>query len=490
MRSKRPVPFAPYEPDKAIVSGAAVDAKGVLSHSGRYAPLPGPELYSSTGQLNDVCLGGATFYDTDNSPHIFLADTTKLYKLASRVPGDVSRAAGYGADADWQWTFEQFGNVVYAAARGVTTLQSFTLGSSSIFANVAGSPDAEIIFRIRQHLFACAGNTVNCSAYNDPTDWTPDFATQSFQTTVSQASGIIVAGIGGEQGALFQERGIIRLSYTGGNVPFNLDEIEGGRGAVSPSAVKPWGRGGFAVSEDGFYYFDGIEAVPIGEGKVDRTFVNDLNHTFRGRVVSAIDTAKKCWMVAYPSGNSTVCDKVFIFSMADARWTRDEIDIEALFEMPEEGVSADDQSGIEALFGTAVADSLTTLSADSPVWRERRRQWAAVQNRKLYLFTGSNQAARIDTGEFEPNPGGQTFVSELWPLIDAPPLQVVGSVYGKPHRLDEEARLLDQAAMSDIGCCDVRAEARFLRARFEIAQGATWSEASGTHTDAEPSGGR
>lgn len=489
MRSKKPVQFAPYEPDKAIVSGAAVEAKGVLSHAGRYTPLPGVEIYRAGSSLNDSCMGGVCGYDGNNAPHIFLGDRSRLYRLSDRIPVDVSRVGGYSADADWHWSFEQFGTNIIAAARGVNKLQRFQLGSSSVFEDISTSPDAEVIFRIRAHLFACKGTTVNVSAYNNITDWTPDEGTQAFIDNISPMAGIVTAGIGGEQGAIFQERGIIRISYNGGGVPFVFDEVEGGRGAVGPYAARAWGRGGFAAAEDGLYYFDGLESQPIGQGKVDKTFANELNYTYKARVVSCIDTAKKAWMVAYPSGSSTVCNKLLIYSMTDARWTRDEIDLEALFEMPREGVSADDEAGIIALFGTANADELN-ISADSPLWRELRRQWAGVQDRKVCLFTGPNRPATIDTGEFEPNPGAQSYVSELFPLIDAAPGQVTASVYGKPYRLEETPVLMDASQLNEYGLCDVRAEARFIRARFEIAEGATWSEASGTHWDAEPSGGR
>jgi hypothetical protein len=489
-RSRKPVQFAPFEPDKAVVSGAAVEAKGVISQAKRYAPLPSPVPYRNNTPINDTCLGAASYYDSDNSPHIFLGDRGRLYKLVNRVPTDVSRSEGYSVDADWQWSFEQFNNHIIATARGLAELQLFTLGSSSAFDDISDSPAADVVFRIRQQLFACQGITVNVSAFNDPTDWTPDSATQAFQTTLNQKFGIITAGLGGEQGAIFQERGIVRLSFTGGDPPYIFDEIEGGRGAVSPSAVKAWGRGGFAVAEDGLYYFDGLEAQPIGQDKVDKYFASDLNHTFRARVVSAIDSARKAWMVAYPSGSSSVCNRLLIFSMTDARWTRDEFDLDALFEMPIEGISGDDEQAIIDLLGTANADALN-VSIDSPIWRELRAQWACVtSDRMINTFTGPNRQATIDTGEFEPNPGGQAFVSELHPLIDAPPGQVTASIYGKPYRLDETPILMDSSQMNEYGGCDVRCEARFLRARFEIAEGASWSEASGTHWDAEASGAR
>lgn len=472
----KPIPFASYEPDKGTASGAGLIAKGVLSSAGRYVPLAGLTAYRSGSALVDYCLGGAGFYDSTGQPAIFVGDTARLYKVIAKVATDVSKTGGYAADPDWQWSFEQFGDNIIAAARGVT-LQRFQIGTSTNYADISGAPVAEVVFRIRSHMFACSGRTVNWSAFNDVTDWTPDPATQAGNTTVGQDAGIIVAGIGGEQGAIFQERGIIRVGYQGGDIPWILDEVEGGRGACSPGAVRRWGRGAFACSEDGFYFWDGLEAKPIGANKVDKTFANDLNYAFRGRVTSAIDVLNKSWMVAYPSGSSTVCDRQLIYSWADDRWTHDDIPMQALFEMPREGVSADDTAGILALTGTVNADEIT-FSVDSPAWRESRRTWVAVNTaRVLSTFTGANRAATVETGTFAPNETGQTHVSEIWPLTDAEPANVSCEVYAKPYRLGETAQLVDSADMNEIGCCDVRAEGRFLSSRIKIRSGAPWSEA-------------
>lgn len=489
MRSKKPVPFAPYEPDKAISSGTARVAKGVISQSKRYAPLQGMALYyPSAGALNDFCLGAAGFYDENGQPSAFLGDRGRLYRLIGKAPVDVSANGGYAVDPDWAWSFDQFGNNIIAAGRG-PRLQRFVLGESSAFTEIAGSPRADVVFRIRQHLWACSGRTANWSAFNNVLDWEPDFATQAGATDLGQEFGIITAGIGGEQGALFQERGITRVTYVGGNVPWSLDEVEGGRGAVGPNAVRRFRKGAFVVAEDGLYYWNGLDIEPIGEDKVDATFAADLNYPYRARITTAVDYAKKCWMVAYPAGNSAVPNKVLIFSWADARWTHDEFETQQLFELPREGVNADDQAGIEALFGTANADELTNVSVDSPAWRESRRAWAAVNSaRKVVTFTDANRAASIETGEFEPNPARQTFMSELWPICDAPPGYLTASLYAKPYRLDEQATLADTGPMNELGCCEVQGEARFLKARFDIAAGAPWTEAVGTHYDGEASG--
>jgi hypothetical protein len=487
--ANKPIPFANYEPDRGVASGAGMMAKGVLSQAGRYVPLQGTAIYRAGSALNDACLGAAGFYDSVGAPAVFLGDVNRLYKLIAKVATDVSKLSGYAGDADWQWSFEQFGDYILAAMRGVT-LQRFELGTSSVFADIAGAPTAEVLFRIRNHMFACAGRTANWSAYNDILDWVPSAQTQAGNNLLGQNAGIIVSGVGGEQGAIFQERGIVRVAYIGGDIPFSFDEVEGGRGACSPSAVRLWGKGAFVAAEDGFYFWNGLEAEPIGQNKVDVTFSKALNYAYRGRVTSAIDTERKSWMVAYPSGSSAFCDRVLIYNWADNRWTHDEIDIQALLEMPREGVNADDEAGIIALAGSANADEIS-LSVDSPAWRESRKGWAVVDTtRSLKTFTGKTRRAVLDTGEFAPNDPGQTYLSEVYPIIDAEPSNVSAEFYVKQNRFGEKPFLANSTDMDETGCCAADIEGRFLKARISVRAGSPWTEASALNWTGKVAGGR
>lgn len=243
-------------------------------------------------------------------------------------------------------------------------------------------------------------------------------------------------------------------------------------------------------AEDGFYFWDGLKIEPIGQDRVDLTFSRELNYPYRGRVISAIDTVNKCWMVAYPAGSSVVCNRQLIYSWADNRWTHDDLDVQALFEMPRDGVNADDQEAIEALFGTANVDELTDVSVDSAAWRESRKSWVMVDtDRKVRVFTGPSRRAVVETGEFEPNPAQQTYLSEIWPVTDAEPGDVEITVYAR-QRLGEQPCFADSNGVNEYGCCELRAEGRFLRAEMAIRAGARWSEAHGIHWDGEPSGER
>lgn len=492
MRGRNVVPFEQWAPDRSKLSGAAAETKGVLSIAGRFAPLPDLVQTRSGAQINDDCLGGFTAYDAAGNAITFLADAGRIYKVQGNIPTDVSRAGGYNASLDWAWSFCQFGNNILAITRG-EYLQRYIIGSSSTFEDVAGAPFGDCVFRIRQHGFICDGNVVNVSAFNDITNWVPDSGTQAFSTELSQARGLCVSGWGGEQGVIFQERGMTRLNYTGGGTPFQLDDIEGGRGLCGPNAWSEWGRQAFCVAEDGFYIFDGLQAAPIGQNRVDNWFANSLNYSYRHKVWAAIDAKRKSWMVGFPTGGSVLPNMVGIYSFSDDRWTFDEIDTAYGFEMHREAISADDSAAIIAVFGTAVADdpAFAGVSADSPAFRESRKEWAIVTaDRKITQFTGPSRAASLSTGVFEPALGRKAFVTELYPVTDAPNTSVTGHVAYRLRRLDEAETVSPESGMHEEGFCPVYAEGRYIRGIVNIEAGASWTEALGVQTDSGASGGR
>lgn len=492
MRPKQPIPFGEFAPDQSVISGQSPLIKGVLPLSGRYGPLPDLQQVRAGSMINDPCIGGKSFYDSDGFPVTFLADHGRLYRVVGKIPSDVSKSGGYAFSFDWGVTFEQFGNNIVAVGRGVDP-QRYILGESEAFADLEGDPpQGDTVFRIRNHLFICSGNIVNCSGFNNITQWTPSPETQAFINEVNQSAGLIVAGWGGEQGAIFQERGIIRLTYTGGAAPFIFDEVEGGRGVCGPHAWAPWGKIAFCAAEDGFYTFDGLSATSIGGNRVDRYFASRLNYGYRHRVWTAIDAKRKCWMVAYPTDGAIWPTEVLIYSWADDKWTTDEFDSQFGLEIHREPVDADDEAGLIELFGTANADdeAFANVSADSPIFRESRKEWAVVNgDRQLCQFTGANRAATLSTGTYDVA-GKKTFVSELWPIVDAAPEHVTGQVATRLKRLDEAETVSPASQMNDEGFCPVYAEGCYQRGIVNIAAGATWTEATGIHTDAGESGER
>jgi hypothetical protein len=491
MVAKAALPYAAWEPDKASISGVTADAYGVVSRAGFYEPHKDLVLMRPGVAMNDTAIGGAGFYDLNGGVRIFMGDASKLYTIQARAPVDVSKIGGYTANKDWAWTFRQFGNSVYAVARGVPQMQRFDLASSTSFADVATGPGfSDCIFRIREFMFSGFQKTLKNSCFNNPLDWNPTSLTgiQAGSFDLPSDGGDIVTGTGGQFGVVFQERKIHRLTYVGGTTSvFQRDEIENKRGALGPNAISRYGMFTFFASEDGIRVTDGSgESQGIGEGKIDLYFTKNLNFTQRARVSMAVDVEKRLLKVVFPTGGTAFCNEMLIYSMQTGQWTHDSIDVDLLFEAPKQGVTVDDTAAVQAIAGTTFVDQIN-IPVDSPVWRETRKQIMAVNStHALATFEGLPRAAVIETGYGETMPGRMGFVTEVWPLVDAATLTT--SITTKLKRLSDPSNNGLASSLNVHGYCPVLAHARWLRARTMIPAGVAWTEASGIDWDARPAG--
>lgn len=430
------IPFGEWTPDAAKLGAGLRQAKGVVpTGGGAYGPLADLKTYNTLAQTAGPCLGAASFYTNATGSHlqIFMGDASNLYRLVNKAATTYTRAAGgYKVDPDWMWSFEQFGDYIYAGTRGVP-LQFYSFGQTQQeFADVPGEDTprtCDALFRVRASMLVGSGRTLKWSAFNDPQSWTPSLALQSGETELSAAAGLIMAGVGGEQGTIFQERGIVRLSYVGPPTTWTLDEVEIGRGLIGPKALCAIGRQILYVAQDGFWMFDGLQSQSVGNQKVDKYFTSRLNYGFRHKVCCALDAARKAVLILFPSGSSQVPNEALIWSYADNRWTHDAFDAELAFNFGREGVSIDDTAEWIARYSTAVGDSLA-VSADSPLFRESRSQWAIVEPsaHRIQTFEGSARAALVDAPEGELVPGSKARLTELWPVTDAPPKGVTVQV--------------------------------------------------------------
>ena len=500
-RNANPIQFAEWAPDKSTLSGYGRDAKGCISQSGRYAPLNDLTAYKAGASISGTCIGARGFWSSAGNVHIFIGDEFDLYKMASRQPAIVSKAGGYTPSIPDGWQFEQFGDHVVAVNAAVTTPQVYQMGTSSLFADLAGSPPVSTaVFRVGNQLCLANGRTLSVSGFNNIELWDYATATQGVQVDVDQRGGNIQTGVGGEVGLIFQERGIVRMTYVGPPTVFSLETIEWKHGAISREAVSQYGRNTFFVSETGMFVTDGMSVQPIGDGKVDKYFSDNLNYSARNKVTTAIDFARKLWIVAFPTAGNVTADHLLIYSMADNRWTHDEITTQMLFDMPREGITIDDTAAIIALEGTDVSDDIPT-SVDDPQWRETRVQVAAVDgDGGVSTFEGATRAATMSTTEFEPVKLKQTLVDELWPEIDIISTNVTAFVNVRRRNLNNlnwngqpltwggssmfwntgaQGTTTTTSEMNEHGFIPVRLSARYMEMGITVAAGTSWTEATG-----------
>lgn len=490
-----PIPFREWTPDLPDRRNGAMEAKGVVSIAGAYAPFKAFSAYNGTSAATTgTCLGLKGVYDNTGGGQIFAGDATKLYLLASRAATDVSKSGGYSVGTDEWWQFEQFGDYVVAVAAGEAP-QVYQMGVSTDFANLSGSPPsgATSVARINDFLMMGKDYTVSWSAFNDITSWTTSATTQAGSQLLDQTHGKIQTIVRGEYAAIFQERAIRRAIYAGPPViwDFGQDAVETKRGAIGPNAAARFGGIVYFCSDDGFYAFDGNSSVPIGAGKVDGYFQRRLNYGYRHKVCVGVDTINKFVAFGFPAGTATNISELLIYSLTDGRWTRDEVDLEWLTDMPVEALTVDNFHTFETSDDLDTTD-LNAITIDSNVFDERRRLLSGVSlsNHQIGTFTGSNRLATIETGEFEPAPGKRAMVTEVWPVGDCGADSVSVSIGYRRALPGASIAYTQSTAMNRAGFCPQRIDGRFLRARVQLAAGATWTKMEGVHSTAVITGGR
>tara|TARA_R110000868_G_scaffold104343_1_gene287372 strand:+ start:2230 stop:3714 length:1485 start_codon:yes stop_codon:yes gene_type:complete len=493
------IPFGEWAPDRADFGNAATVATNVIPKSDEtYGPFS--DLSTVSDALTARCQGAFAGRDSDGNVTNFSGDASKLYRMVTLTQTDISRSAGYATVNDATWRFCQYGNRVIAT-NFADEIQSYVMGSSSIFANLSsGAPKARHVAVINPG-FVMVGNTYDSvdgnvpnrvwwSEYLDPTSW-PTVGTAAAQAVQSDYNDIptggwvqaITGAVGGAAGAVFMDTAIYRMDYEGPPTVFRFTEVERLRGTPAPNSVINVGPFAAYLGEDGFYMFDGSQSRAIGNSKVDKTFYADLDQSYFHRISGAADPVNKLLIWAYPgSGHSNGNpNKLIIFNWESGRWSEAAINCELIFRALSTGYTLD---GLDTLGYT-----LETLpfSLDSRVWTGGRLILSGFDAvHKLGYFNGSNLAATIETGEF-PQSQELMYVDGIRPMVDG---GTVTAAVG--YRATPSASISYTSATSagDDGVCPQRISARYARARVSIAAGGSWTHAQGIEPRMTPDGER
>lgn len=484
------VPIADYMPDLPA-NNASNGSANLLNLYPRtkqsYGPVNSLQVYSTNG-LDGTCIGAATFPDTGGNNYTFAGDANSLYLLSPGNPALQKVGTGFTVPTFEAWNFALYGERVVAVAQGQPT-QSFMLDASSAFAPLSSSaPQARYCAVVRDWLMVA--NTfdslngqqpqrVQWCAIDDPTTWP---AAGSNQEAELMAGSQIIPGdqgwiqgivgnLGTSDGAIFFERAIWRMVYSGSPTVFSFYACEGVRGTPAPRSIAQLGAMVFYLGEDGFYAFDGTTSRPIGVDRVDKTFWDSVNLSFLFNVVATVDPINRLVMWAYPSSASSTgaADSMLLYNWALDKWGFAQISTEYIFRALSQGYSLE---GLDAV--SASLDALP-FSLDSRVWTGGNIVIGAFDTlHQLNYFTGSVLAASADTAEVEPYPqtefftrmnmpSKRAFVFEAEPIIDgaSPTVSV-----GVRNRLVDAPTFTTPSPQNEVGRCPQRADGRYLRARI------------------------
>lgn len=483
--------FGPWLPDlPALNNPGCVEARNVRPRIGGYGAMPGLTTFSTS--LSAQCQGAFAALDKLGAVHLYAGEGNALYRFANTTPTGASLAGGYNLATDQQWEFTVWGERVLASNIN-DPLQGIQMGNTSFSSVVTSTlkPQARHIAVVGD--FVVLGNTkegstitpnrVRWSALGDLADFDSAAATQAGYQDLQGPGGWVQSVVGGEFGLIFRDHSITRMTYVNSPLIFQFDEVERNRGVWAPYSTISHGRFTFFIADDGFYVWDGAEAVPIGREQVDRTFFNEVDETYKGQISAAIDPDNSIVAWAYTTsataGNGDP-DKIILFNWRDKRWAWVDLDVEIIFTTLSTGYTLDGLDNISTNI-----DSLAP-SLDSRAWTGGNTLLGAFdRGHRLSTFTGSTLVGEIITREQQLFPKERAFVSSVRPEVDGSSVDIAAAV-GSRDRLIDSVSFGTASTINANGECPIEDDAVYQRFRFSLS--ASFAHAIGYDVTAVPNG--
>lgn len=448
-----------------------IEAHNVHFVDGAYRPFRPLSTSTTYAALTTKPLGGIVLED-----FTFVGTGDSLKKSVNALGSwtDVSSASQATTTAPWQ--FARFDDWIIAANLDNTPYRATTGGSFTTLASTGTAPKAKVVGKIGRFIFLGHTNDgtdtveyrVQWCAIDEPTKWpTPGSSTaqslQAGEQFLNPEWGAVQAILGADQfGLIFQEGGITRASYHGGDTVFQFDEISNDGLAFARGIVQA-GRLWFYISKAGIFVTNGVESTPVGVNKVDRYFWDNFWAGTSDQVHAAVDVNRKVIYWAYQAelvSSGTKATEILAYNYEAQKFSRCSQELTLLLSDPQ-------------------ADPTTNLSFvafDTSFVGKR--------------FTGSAGTAKLTTGEFELNPGARTFVQGIKPLVSWPTGVTVNETVALGTRNDQDADNVTFTSESTPNArtrfAGFRSDARYHRARLTLT--GSFDEAMGLEIQAVPSG--
>lgn len=463
------VMFKEWLPDAPDLDNPGLtEAKNVIPVNGNYEPFYA--LLDGGGTMPAQPRGAFRSYSTAGSA-VYAGTETLLYK--QEFPSWTAKSATFGSATYWR--FAQYNDLVIAVSdAGVP--QAVTNGSASNFANLAttgSAPVAQQIARVGQFVVlgdrnAAEPHSVQWPAINNPRNWpTPGsstaIASQAGEQLLNSGFGTVNGIAGGDQyGIILQSAGITRMTYVGGSVVFQFDEISDGIGCHFPNSIVQVGGVVYFATDDGFFRTNGVNVEPIGHGKVDKHFTSTVDFLYPERVWGGVDWKNKVIYWSYPtSGVSGVANRVLFYNWLENRWGRAETTAHCL------------------LYGNIVDSYSWGVEGFNSVYRMGSYESSRTNAISTPL------TAILTTGEVEFTKGGYTRLQGVKALVRGTDTYTV-AVGARNSQASAVTYTSEVTANSRSGFSDFRSEARYHRARVTIS--ATFNSAQGVEYQIAPSG--
>lgn len=462
-----------FLPDAPAMGQHATVANNCVPYIDYYGPFFAPVAYTSAS--SEAALGAFATKASTGLPYNFIGGASKLQKITSAALEDVSRVGGYATASELRWDFTTFGNRVIATNYSDAP-QSYVMGSSTDFADLAGTPPkAKCVATVRG--FVMFGNTITASnqlhwsALENAEDYVYSSTNQSDTQLLYGESdvGQIQRIVGGEYATIFMEKGIFRGTYVGLPYVFQFDQIVRRTGTLAGGSVASYGEMIFFLGNDGFYMLSPAGLIPIGEGSVNRSFFREVESSDYWRISAIVDPKNSLYVVAYPTVAGAL-QKVMIYNWLAKKWTTvTPGNMECLFNFYSESMTADSAAAL-ALIGDPDTGDYASVSADSALFIGGKPSLAGVSTAHIpVIFDGAALTATVETAEAQLTPGHKTLVKSVTPMVEGE--GTIQVQIGYRNTVQEAVTYTDAATVGSEGEAYLFNTARYQRGRLTLSGG-------------------
>ncbi len=484
MTTPIPIPFGPWEPDKATFeSGALAIALNVSPVSGGYGPAYG--FSPTTASLTTPIKGASVLSNDREGQYIYAGSGNDIYMSVNATAfSSVYTSAGVSSE---RWQFARFVGLAIAVhpdntpVGGDLGLAMTALGGTPPPARTVGVVSNFLVLGdLDDGIDGLRPNRVRWSGFRNPNTWGTDVGTQADFNDMPDEGGTVQGIIGREFGTVFQRYAISRMTYVGPPVVFQFDVVEKKRGAISPGSIIDCGLLAAYIADDGFFLWDGTSSTPIGAQRVNEYFRKRMFPSTEGNIVGTFDPLEQIVSWAYCTDGSGVLKERLSFSLTENRWTLS--DLNGYWFMSGFDIS----KTLEDLDAYGSLDSLP-FSLDDPSLIGGRVRAVGFDTNGFYgTLAGDALPGKIETGDWQSGPGSRVFVNAVRPLTDA--INVTCAVGSRQQSLSDPIFYTPDSATVLDGRCPVRVSGRFLRTRTTIAGSQTWSRITGVEASASQEG--
>lgn len=358
--------FGEYRPDVSDLNQSYTKSvRNVVPQSDGYGPFKGPNVF--TDALPAQCRGKFFARNADGSIVVFAGTSDRLYTLDNTTLAwtDVSKGGtAYSAlDSTANWTFAQFNSVVIACQAN-TVPQAFTLGSSSQFADLGGSPPQAAYVAVVNRFVVLSGllsapRRVQWSGLNAITTWTSGTTYSDFQDMPD--GGNVRGVVGGEFGVILQDTSIRRMTFSpGADIIFQIDRLARDLGTSLPYSVVDAEGLVLFYSTKGFMMISGDGSMkPIGKERVDRTFAASVDFASPRLAIGATkpDSSLVLWAYKAADYNGTGFNKALVYDTILDRWAPLDIEGDYIASMAKPGLTLESLNTIGSVAISGAADN-------------------------------------------------------------------------------------------------------------------------------------